>query len=380
MIMPWNIRLLLLLCITSASVYAQSDTAGLINIGDPAPPLRVHWLKGEPVLQFEKGKLYVVEFWASWCIPCKAAMPHLSDLARTYKDKVIFLGIDIYEQKTTSLQKIKGFVDSMGQKMDYKVAKEDSNFMATDWLNATGEQVNGIPQTFVVNREGKLAWIGHPADLAAVLPEIVNNKWDIKTALANRNETKRLTAIDNDVYYDLINYTKSPNWAGSSDKPDSLLMAIADILRKEPKLKYAPNITSLTFFALLKIDMHKAYEYGQQGLLETDYRYKPSFFIVQRIDNNADSLHYSQEIYHLGAQACQLEIDQTAYPEIANTYKLYNKMADWYWLANEPAKAREAQEMAIEILKSKKEFSATELNAYESRLQQYKDSVVFKLP
>src|SRR3569833_317608 len=118
-----NIQLLPLFCIIAVITHAQSDQSPLLIIGDPAPPLRVReWLKGTPVQSLEKGKVYVVEFWATWCIPCIAGMPHLSDLARKYKDNVTVIGIDIYESKARPVKsdkKVKAFVDSFGNLMDF---------------------------------------------------------------------------------------------------------------------------------------------------------------------------------------------------------------------------------------------------------------------
>jgi thiol-disulfide isomerase/thioredoxin len=132
-----NVNLLLLLCVITVASHAQEVRSPSLNIGDAAPPLRLReWLKGSPVEQLEKGKMYVVEFWATWCGPCRSAMPHLSTLARKYREKVIVLSIDVMERKTTPFEKVKAFVDSMGDRMDYAVAAEQGYLMQSGWLNA----------------------------------------------------------------------------------------------------------------------------------------------------------------------------------------------------------------------------------------------------
>lgn len=364
MIMRSNFQLLLLLCMIAVTTRAQNDQPPSLNIGDPAPPLRVReWLKGTPVKRFHKGKVYVVEFWATWCVPCKAAMPHLSALAREYKDRITFLGIDVMERKTTSMNKIRDFVHNKGQQMDYYVAVEDSNFMVATWMEASGEQ--GIPSTFVVNSEGRLAWIGHPKDLSEVLRKIVNNDWNIKEASAKRTWDKTLREMDR-AMNDYLNIY----W----DKPDLLLQEINKIVKNEPRLKYTPFMANSTFSSLLGTNkLQEAYEYGKAVLVTPTYDDPAYDEIISVIKWHLDNSNLPAEIFRLGAEAYQAQIDGFPYPELANLPKLYNNMAEWYWRANNKTKAIDAQQKAIEALKSKKDFSATDLAAFESRLQQYKN-------
>ena len=365
-----NTQLLLLLFTIAFTTYGQEAPPPSLNIGDSAPPLRVSkWIKGIPVERFKKGNVYVVEFWATWCKPCIAAMPHLSALAAEYKDRITILGIDVYEKKNTSLKKVKAFVDSMGHRMDYHVAAEDSNFMETGWFDASGSQ--GIPNSFVVNAEGRLAWIGHPKDLDEVLPKIVNNTWDIKEALAKRNLDRHLAEVDDSARKVLNGYLGDFYKQDYIGKPDSALLVINEIIRKEPKLKYAPCIASHTFSALLKTKTHKAYGYGKEVLVTSTYEGPSYYAIISNIIWYSDKLDLPAEIYKLGAEAYQVKIDQIPYPEIVDISKLYHKMAEWYWRANDKSKAIDAEQKAIEALKNKKSFSKDDMAAFESRLRQY---------
>src|SRR5262249_37587197 len=82
-----------------------------LKLGDPAPKLDVkEFIKGDPVPSLEKGKVYVVEFWAPWCPPCRTSIPHLTELQKKHKDAV-FIGVSIAERNQAG---VKPFVEQMG--------------------------------------------------------------------------------------------------------------------------------------------------------------------------------------------------------------------------------------------------------------------------
>jgi thiol-disulfide isomerase/thioredoxin len=158
---------------------------GLLAVGDRAPKLQVkEFIKGEEVKKFDKGKVYVVEFWATWCPPCRESIPHLTELQKKYKD-VTFIGVSAFENDQ---KKVKPFVEEMGAKMDYRVALDDvpeggqrqDGKMAKNWMIAAKQ--GGIPTAFVIDGEGRIAWVGHPMELEDPLKQIVAGKWDLNAA------------------------------------------------------------------------------------------------------------------------------------------------------------------------------------------------------
>src|SRR5262245_36837892 len=116
--------------ITVASCLLIAGAARAEDLGAPAKPLAIkEWVKGKPVDSSEgKGKnVYVVEFWATWCPPCRASIPHLTELQKQYKDKnVVVVGVTTGDPRN-SLDTVKQFVDKMADKMEYTVAFDDEH-------------------------------------------------------------------------------------------------------------------------------------------------------------------------------------------------------------------------------------------------------------
>jgi len=170
----------LLLTLAAGTLFAPAAEATL-KVGDPAPKLQTgKWVQGDAVKDFAKGKAYIVEFWATWCGPCRATIPHLNETYNKYKDKgLVVIGQDCWEHDDNL---VAPFVKKMGDKMTYRVALDDKSNggkgkMAETWMDAAGR--NGIPSAFLVDTKGMIAWIGHPMELEAKT---------IEAALAGKSE------------------------------------------------------------------------------------------------------------------------------------------------------------------------------------------------
>jgi peroxiredoxin len=159
---------------------AATLIAHAAQLGDPAKPLSlVKTVKGTAVdLAAGKGKqVYVVEFWATWCGPCRTSIPHLTELQKRFKDQ----GVTVVGISDETEDEVRPFVQKMGAKMDYSVALDDNRKTSKDYMAAY--QQNGIPTAFVVDQQGRIAWVGHPMDgLDKAIEQIVAGQYDLAAA------------------------------------------------------------------------------------------------------------------------------------------------------------------------------------------------------
>jgi thiol-disulfide isomerase/thioredoxin len=177
----------------SNQVLADEEPAAEVKplaIGGAAPPLDIeHWVSDgngffKPVTKFEAGKVYVVEFWATWCGPCIQSMPHLAETQNKYRGR----DVQIVSISDEPLETVQEFL-----KREAEVAEDEKKTfgeitsvysLTTDPDRSAyqaymdGAQQQGIPTAFIVGKDGKLEWIGHPMEMDEPLEQVTEGTWD----------------------------------------------------------------------------------------------------------------------------------------------------------------------------------------------------------
>lgn len=239
----------------------KNDAPKMLSVGDKAPAINdIDWIKGKGIDAFEPGDSYVVECWATWCGPCIKAFPHLSKLQKQYKDQIKIMGIAIWERGDNIKEKVTQFVENQGDKMDYTVGLEVNNSIAKNWMAPAGQ--DGIPCAYLVDKTGRIAWIGHPGSIDAVLEKYVSGEWSTDAYAA---EFKKQQEMQREMQAMMPLLMEASN-TGNLDKA---LPAIDKMIAKHPDME---QLKMMKFQLMLGNEQWapKAYQVGE-GILKANW-------------------------------------------------------------------------------------------------------------
>jgi thiol-disulfide isomerase/thioredoxin len=179
----------------------SADDPSELVVGDKAPAIAISkWIKGEPITAFKSDTVHVVEFWATWCGPCLASMPHMASLQTEYGDKVAFIGVTAEDEPTITAfmdQTATGKEQKWSELLTYRIALDDNRKTNAAYMEAAGQ--NGIPCAFIVGKTGLVEWIGHPVEIDEPLKQVVAGKWDSENAKRIAKEAKEVQKALNEI-------------------------------------------------------------------------------------------------------------------------------------------------------------------------------------
>jgi thiol-disulfide isomerase/thioredoxin len=181
-----------LVCVVGCSIPEPSPVGApdgsarpVLTVGSPAPTLQVEdWLTDgigrlPTETGFERGRVYVVEFWSTTCGPCIQTIPHLAELQKkyaTYGVRVIGITTEPPELVTRfferEVRRSDGSTVRLGELAKaYNLGSDSDGSVDTDYMMASRQ--NAIPVAFLVGKQGLIEWIGPPLELEEPLAAAV---------------------------------------------------------------------------------------------------------------------------------------------------------------------------------------------------------------
>jgi thiol-disulfide isomerase/thioredoxin len=213
------------------SAAEDGTLAGRLDVGSVAPPIEIaHWVQGEPVDQFQPGHTYVVEFWATWCGPCRDGMPHIAELQQQYQGNVTFIGVTGENEATVTsfLGKTQNAETgaTWGDVVTYALALDASRATSTAYMRAAGR--NGIPCAFIVGPDGHIEWIGHPAAIDEPLKLMAAGAWERSEYLVRQQEQQARELAMRRALMSLQKAEQAEDWGAA-------LSALDDLIEQNPE-------------------------------------------------------------------------------------------------------------------------------------------------
>jgi len=194
--------LLLTAGLLAGALGSPPSSDATLRIGDPAPEVEIrHWIRTGVLeapdrtgLRIADGKVTVIEFWATWCGPCLAGFPELSEIQEEFAPRDVRIVALSDEPLSTCVELMlrpASDGERFGDRMGFSVASDPDGSTHRDLLLASGRAV--YPRSFLIGPEGVIEWIGHPKTdgLREAIADVLDGSWDRDAYRASFEDAER---------------------------------------------------------------------------------------------------------------------------------------------------------------------------------------------
>jgi thiol-disulfide isomerase/thioredoxin len=326
----------------------EEKPAASLKAGDPAPSLKItKWLQGDAVKKFESGKVYVVEFWATWCASCIRHMPHLAELQSKYKEKGVtiigFTSRDILGSVGNTEEEVSAFVKKRGPALKYTFAYADEATMIDAWMKGQEHFC-----TFVVDKAGRIAYVGGPLFLDMVLSKVLAGD---ATAKAIGDEIAKV-----DADYRTVCATLERD-------PEAFLSALGEFEGKYPALANFLPAAGIKLHELLKQEKAGEGKKYAAGLVALAIKQKNAVLLEMVYIQLRDKKE-SKELMALAVLAAEALVQIDGGKESQSLLRL----ADAYDISGDNAKAKEYARKALDAARQDSTVSKDDIEKEARRL------------
>jgi thiol-disulfide isomerase/thioredoxin len=175
-----KIPILIVVTFLVSPMAAASEDVTPIVVGDQAPTIdHVQWVRGQEIGEWLDGHAYVIDFWATWCPPCIDGLRDLQSLEdRLAPENVHCIAVAVWPGTRS---KPPEEVLARFPELSYSLAIDRDEATADALLTAS--RSSGLPTTMIIDREGRLAWVGPPGDdFDEALYAVVTGSYDLSAA------------------------------------------------------------------------------------------------------------------------------------------------------------------------------------------------------
>jgi thiol-disulfide isomerase/thioredoxin len=320
----------------------QEQPALSLKVGDLAPALKVTtWLQGDAVVKFEPGKVYVVQFWASWCGAEIRHMPHLAALQSQYKEKgVTIIGFtcrDILGSPNNTAEEVAAFVKKRGSALKYTFAYADDRAMIDAWMKGQEH----FP-TFVVDKTGRIAYMGFPMFVDLVLPKVLTGDATAKAV------SEEMAKADADYRSVIATFDRDPQ-AG--------LRALQEFEAKYPPLAdFLPVVGAKLYLLLKQRNAGEGKEYAEALLAKAIKQ--NNIVVLELAYAHLRDQKENKELVALAVRAAEALVRINGGKDAWSLLRL----ADAYLVSGDKAKAKEHARKAIDA-------AAGESSAFQQEIE-----------